>query len=58
MNLVAYHMSVIKSKYFYHLRLLKIYPKAVRMRTNKGSLIGQVISKITWPFFNLLMFCY
>ena len=28
-------------------KLFKIYPKAVRTRTNKGSLIGQVILKIT-----------
>ena len=34
-------------------KLLKIIPKEVRMRTYKGSLIGQVIFKNNLTFFNL-----
>jgi hypothetical protein len=37
----------LKMKKFSFPKLFQIFPKAVRTRTNKGSLIGQVIFKIT-----------
>ena len=43
----------LKMKKFSFPKLFQIFPKAVRTRTNKGSLIGQVIFKNNLTF----LFC-
>ena len=45
----------LKMKKFSFPKLFQIFPKAVRTRTNKGSLIGQVIYKNNLTFFIIIL---